>query len=306
MKKLLLILNVILAGSLTNAQTTLLDENFDSYTDFAISGFGSWLTLDLDGLPTYTGGTETPEWNNAGDPQAFIIFNPTTAGVTNATSGDEVRNFDPHSGQKYAASWSAVPAQGGPSANNDWLISPAITLGASSNTLSFWVKSLSNTYGLDKYKVGIYVGSGTPNAASNFVTISGPLSLSAPYPDWQQKTYNLDTYAGQTIRIGIQCVSSDVYMLMVDDVKVTTGTLGTSEVGAKAKSANVYPNPTKGEINIKTDKKIKSSEIFDIAGRSILSFSSQKADLSSLTKGAYVLKIEFTDGSSTSEKIIKE
>lgn len=82
--------------------------------------------------------------------------------------------------------------------------------------------------------------------------------------------------------------------------------LGTKDLNKAMSNLSVYPNPTKGEISIKSDKKIKSSEIFDIAGRSILSFSSEKADLSSLAKGAYVLKIEFTDGSSSSEKIIKE
>jgi hypothetical protein len=305
MKKVLFVVNLLSVVIFTKAQTTLLDENFDSYTDFVISGFGNWLTLDLDGLPTYTGGTDTPTWANANDPQAFQIFNPTTAGVTNASSGTEVRNFDPHSGQKYAAAWDAVPStSGGATANNDWLISPAITLGASSNTLSLWVKSLSNSYLLDKYKIGIYVGSGTPTSSANFTIISGASALSAPYPNWEQKTYNLDTYSGQTIRVGIQCVSSDNYMLMVDDVKVTTGALSTAET--LKERTEVFPNPTRGEINIKTDKKIKSSTIFDLSAKVSLKTDSKKIDLSSLPKGNYLMKIEFTDGSTVSEKIIKE
>ena len=99
MRKLLLSLGVLLGSQLIYSQTVLLDENFDSYTNFAISGFGGWTTLDLDGRNTYTGGTATATWPNANLPQAFMIFNPSAAGVTNNTTAtladDEVRNFDP-------------------------------------------------------------------------------------------------------------------------------------------------------------------------------------------------------------------
>jgi hypothetical protein len=317
MKKLLLSLSILLTGALAHSQTVLLNENFDSYTDFAISGFGAWQTLDLDLRPTYTGGgptessTWTADWPDAGSPMAFQIFNPTTAGVTNNATvipgvDLEVRNFDPHSGNKFAACWASTQPTSGTTPNNDWLISPPLTLGATANLLSFWVKSLSNSYGLERYKVGVYVGSGTPTASANFTIISGATSLTAPYPNWDQKTYPLDAYAGQTIRIGIQCVSSDVYMFMVDDVKVTTGSLATDEVSAKTKSISIYPNPTKGEINIKTDKKIKSSAVLDASGRSVLTSTSQKVDISSLPKGVYMVKVDFTDGTATTEKVIKE
>jgi len=304
MKKILLSLSLLFTAAAAQAQTVLLNENFDSYTDFVISGFGNWQTLDLDQLFTYTGGSDDPQWANAGAPMAFQIFNPTAAGVTNATSGTEVRNFDPHSGLKYAACWAGSPDL--VTANNDWLVSPAITLGASANLLSLWVKSMSNSYGLEKYKIGVYVGSGTPTTSSNFTIISGAASLTAPYPNWEQKTFNLDAYAGQTVRIGIQCVSADTYMFMVDDVKVTTGTLATGEVSASKTKTSIYPNPTKGELNIKTDKKIKTSTVLDVSGRTVLSSTTQKVDLSSLPKGAYLVKVEFADGTTSTEKVIKE
>lgn len=82
--------------------------------------------------------------------------------------------------------------------------------------------------------------------------------------------------------------------------------LGTKDLNAAISKLSVYPNPTKGEINIKSDKKIKSSEILDFSGKSILKSSSAKADISSLPKGNYMIQVEFTDGSSISEKIIKE
>ncbi|MCS3530060.1 T9SS-dependent choice-of-anchor J family protein [Chryseobacterium sp. JUb7] len=309
MKKLLLSLSLLFTAAATQAQTVLLNEDFESYTNFAITGFGGWLTLDLDQLGTYTGGSDNPDWDNAGAAMAFQIFNPSVAGVTNnatATISDpETRNFDPHSGLKYAASWAAVPAA--PiTANNDWLISPAVTLGATANLVSLWVKALSNTYTPERYRVGVYVGSGAPTSAADFTIISGATPLNAPYPNWGRVSYALDAYAGQTVRIGIQCISADKYMFMVDDVRITTGSLATDEVSASKSKTSIYPNPTKGELNIKTDKKIKTSTVLDVSGRAVLSSTTQKVDLSSLPKGSYLVKVEFTDGTASTEKVIKE
>ncbi|ALR31983.1 hypothetical protein ATE47_16300 [Chryseobacterium sp. IHB B 17019] len=304
--------------SLVNAQTVLLDEGFESYTNFAITGFGSWQTLDLDGLDTYTGGgpvvggttTWSANWANAGGPMAFQIFNLSASNATNnATSipgvDEEVRNFSPHGGLKCAVSWAGVP-DGGVNANNDWLITPVVNLGATNNVLTLWVKALSPAF-IENYKIGVYTGTGTPTTASNFTIISGTAALTAPYAAWQQVTYDLNAYAGQNIRVGIQYMASDKYMFMVDDVKITTGTaLATNEVGTKTKSVSIYPNPTKGEINIKTDKKIKSSTVVDMAGRSLIKTNAEKSDLSLLPKGTYLMQVEFTDGTSSSEKIIKE
>lgn len=315
MKRLLLSLTVFTA-SLTSAQTVLLDESFESYADFSITGFGSWQTLDLDLLDTYTGGgpvingstSWTASWNNAGDPMAFQIFNLSTSNATNnitATTGvdEEIRNFSAHTGQKVAASWAGVPTAAA-TANNDWLISPVVTLGANNNTLTLWVKALSPAY-VERYKIGVYTGTGTPTTASNFTIISTNASGVIAPTTWQQVTYNLDAYSGQNIRIGIQYMSADKYMFMVDDVKITTGVLSTNETTSKSKTT-IYPNPTKGEVNIKTDKKIKSSAIYDLSGKVVSQTNSEKINIGSFAKGTYLLKVEFADGSTQTEKIIKD
>lgn len=318
MKKIILSLSLLM-GIAAHSQTVLLDEGFETYTNFAISGFGSWSTLDLDNLNTYTGGgpviggTASPSWSanwtNAGQKMAFQIFNLSASNATNnATStaaDDEIRNFDPHGGQKCAVSWAGIPA-GGVTANNDWLITPALTLGANSNVLTFWVKALSPNF-VESYKVGVYTGTGNPTSAANFTIVSSPATSTAPFEAWQQVTINLDAYAGQTVKIGFQYMSADKYMFMLDDVKVTTAaTLSTNETAkAKAQTA-VYPNPTKGEINIKTDKKIKTTSIVDMSGKIINRNDSGKTDISSLPKGTYLLKVDFSDGTSTTEKIIKQ
>lgn len=85
-----------------------------------------------------------------------------------------------------------------------------------------------------------------------------------------------------------------------------SGSLNVSDINKNIKPFSIHPNPTKGEINIKTDSKIKSSTVFDLSGKMLLQTSSEKINVSSFAKGTYLVKVEFTDGSTKTEKIIKD
>ena len=52
MKKLLLTL-LLFVGLASNAQSTIFQDNFESYQDFIITGIGGWTMRDVDLLPTY-------------------------------------------------------------------------------------------------------------------------------------------------------------------------------------------------------------------------------------------------------------
>ncbi len=314
MRKLLLIAFITFAVN-TNAQTVLFEDSFEAYDDFIIDGIGDWITIDIDGSTTYTGGLPTgvTPWANSFLAQAYIVFNPTVAGVTNATSGSELRNFDarPNS-QKYMGSWAAVmpgAGEGGAGPNNDWLVSPVITLGASQNEVKFWVKSLSTTYGLETYRVAVYVGSGIPSGPGDFTFISGPSNLVAPYPNWEEKTFNLDAYANQSIRVGILCNSVDHYLFMVDDFSVSTATLSTQDFFAN--NLKIYPNPTKGMLNLSSSTTlINGIDVTDLNGRIVKSFklngiSQAELNVSDLNSGMYFVSVE-TDSGKGITKIIKD
>lgn len=86
-----------------------------------------------------------------------------------------------------------------------------------------------------------------------------------------------------------------------------TGSLGVNDIANQKKTQmSIYPNPTKGEVNIKTDKKIKSTSVLDLSGKVISRGNSEKVNLTSFTKGTYLIKVEFADGSTKTEKIIKD
>ncbi|QQQ26981.1 T9SS type A sorting domain-containing protein [Chryseobacterium indoltheticum] len=82
--------------------------------------------------------------------------------------------------------------------------------------------------------------------------------------------------------------------------------LGVADTSKAINVLSMYPNPTKGEVNIKTDKKIKSTTVLDLSGKVIATGSSEKANLNGFTKGTYLITVEFADGSTKTEKIIKD
>lgn len=315
MKKILL-LSALFVSTLGFSQITVFEDSFDTYNDFLITGYGQWQSLDLDLLNTYTGGTDTPTWANAGAPQAFQIFNPTTALVSNGT-GDcnttENINFTPRTGAKFAACWAGVPSSNGQTAtaNNDWMISPPISLvGATGTQLSVWYKALSDCYGTERFSIGVYVGSGTPTQTSDFTIISTlPYIQASSYTTWTERIQSLNAYNGQTIRIGIRCVSPDRYMLMIDDFKVTATTLSTDDFVSSKFS--VYPNPTNNIVNVSNTGNIQINKvaIMDINGRTVKSLNfngvtETQVNVSELNSGVYFMSIDTNEGIAT-KKIVK-
>lgn len=329
MKKLLLSILITGGFATANAQVTIFEDSFETYPEFTINGFGNWTVLDLDGLPTYVGGRDEDNWQatwpNAYQPQAFMVFNPLTAtgvlpdmtptvGLTNSTTNPpETRNFDPRTGAKYAAAWAASPStSGGATANNDWLISPVITLGPSNNELSFYVKSLSDSYGLEKYRVGVYTGTGMPTQTSDFTVISAGIpALTAPYGVWTLNTFSLSAFNNQSVRIGIRYVSADVYMFMVDDFKVTSSALGINDV--LASKFSTFPNPVSDVLTLSSGEGVQISgiQITDLNGRVIKTLkysdaiSEMQVNVSDLSAGMYLLNISSNQGTAT-KKIVKK
>ena len=181
----------------TTPPPTGFTDGFETYENFALT-FAPWTTVDVDQSTTY--GMTGITWTNAYAAQAYMIFNPsaTTPAVTDLAT---------HSGAKMAASFASTTPP-----NNDWMMSPPITI-AANDVVKFWARSYVSTYGLERFKVGV---STTGTAPANFTIISGTNYIQAPIT-WTEYTYALNAYAGQTVRIGIQCLSNDAFIFCVDD-----------------------------------------------------------------------------------------
>lgn len=76
---------------------------------------------------------------------------------------------------------------------------------------------------------------------------------------------------------------------------INNATLQTTAVN-KNNNLNIYPNPTKGDVNIEASSKIKSVEIFDIQARIIqkqIGINPEKTKISihNANAGVYIFKV---------------
>ena len=67
---------------------------------------------------------------------------------------------------------------------------------------------------------------------------------------------------------------------------------------------SIFPNPTKGMISIKAEG-IVNVAVLDIKGRKIYSGKENKIDLSSQTKGIYIVKVTTNKGVSVEKIVLK-
>jgi len=196
-------------------------QDFESFSDFSLV-FSPWTTRDVDGSLTYgiTGFT----FPHSGEAMSFIVFNPSQ---TTPSLLDDAAIL-PHTGERFAACFASQLH-----ANDDWLISPKIELGAN-GFIKFWVKSYTSAYGLERYRVGV---STTNTEPSSFTIISDGSYLEAPADAWQQKQFDLSAYEGQDVYIGIHCVSRDAFIFMVDDIEIISQPVATSTLTGKVSDA---------------------------------------------------------------------
>lgn len=180
-------------------------DGVEDYEAFSISEAGDWKFVDRDGGITMSGigaGTTIIQWPNAGEPQSFIVFNPSLAGDG---SIDMTQLIAPRSGEQC---FICFAARGG---NDDWLISPQLS--GRAQTVRFYAKT-AYTYDLDE-KFEVWASQTTADVES-FTIISGdkPIVVNS-YSDWNKYEYALPE---GTKFFAIRCVSYEQTGLMIDDI----------------------------------------------------------------------------------------
>lgn len=102
-------------------------------------------------------------------------------------------------------------------AHDDFLVTPAITVVAGVNDrLTYFVKNQDPNY-VESYAVKL---STTTATAAAFTTV---LTANAPAPNkWTFFSVDLSAYVGQTVYVGFQATSADMFRLLFDDVSSDT------------------------------------------------------------------------------------
>ena len=85
----------------------------------------------------------------------------------------------------------------------------------------------------------------------------------------------------------------------------TTSSLGTNDVKNKL-NISISPNPAKDFINIQSDGKIKSVEIYNLHGQKLITTTQKQISISSLSSGIYLVRVEDDKNNTTTKKIIKK
>ncbi len=101
-------------------------------------------------------------------------------------------------------------------ANDDWLITPPITVEDSAHVLVWWAASQeTDPIWLESYQV--WISTTTADISSFTDSIYGETDVP---PEWSRKVFSLAPYYGETIYIAWRCTSFDDFVLKVDDVHI--------------------------------------------------------------------------------------
>lgn len=204
-----------------NTEKPAFYDNFENYDAFAIN-FGDWTGIDGDKI---SAAALQGDYPNRGVRQYAQIMNPLTVEPMWYYDYPVLRAYE---GKQYVG----FTRTGSGEANDDWLISPEITVGTD-NVLSFMAKAA------DKYleKFVVYITTKTDNPTkTDFKQLSTGNYESVDYKWWHEMQYDLSSYAGKKVKIAIRYIGEanmgGAFMLMVDDFYV--GQVNTTEQEAKA------------------------------------------------------------------------
>lgn len=211
-------------------------------------------------------------------------------GDGNSWRSEEATDEKPaHSGNFSYTSESYINYVGALTPDN-WLITPALAIPAEGATLAWWVAAQDPNYPADHYEVKV----STSATMNTFTTVHEETIASG---DWEERTVNLNNYAGQTIYIAfVHNNCTDNFRMKIDDISVTPG------VGIRDNdnTVSVYPNPANNVINVNASSNINTIEVFNMMGQKVAAFDANNTtaniNVSTLANGIYTMRITTENG----------
>ncbi len=192
-----------------NVEKPVFEDDFESYDAFATT-FGEWTGIDGDKLAA---APLVGSYPNRGVLQYAQIINPLKVDPTWWYSYPVLR---PRSGNQYVG----FTRTNSGAANDDWLISPAVTLG-NENNLTFYAKAADASP--ERFQVYITEKVDNPQQA-DFTRLDAGNYEQVDYKQWHLMKYSLAAYAGKTIKFALRYIGDyntlGSFMLMIDDVRI--------------------------------------------------------------------------------------
>lgn len=261
-------------------------ESFENQAPFSqsIPGF---IIRDLDMSATWA-------WNNVdfpgeGSPIGWMVFAP-------SQTQPPLANVSAYSGSQMLAAMSATNPP-----NNDWLILPNLRPGTNSQ-FSFWARSFTSAFGLERLKVMISLGDSLPQS---FIPLSGEAWYGIP-ATWTLYEFDLSAYANQDIFLALNCVSMDAFALFIDNLQVRGEGGYLDHESAVAAVPKPYPNPARKSFMLKSEDYFDLS-IYNLRGQHLATRQKVKEFHSqdiSLQPGIYLIRMQTQTQVKTFKQVI--
>ncbi|MCT2406656.1 T9SS type A sorting domain-containing protein [Chryseobacterium antibioticum] len=150
-------------------------------------------------------------------------------------------------------------------------------------------------------------GGSTWTVLQTWNNANGPSNTSTAY------SYNLTSYTGANTIFAFYASDGSVndpedYEFFVDNFKVESASLATSEVSKAKEDIKAYPNPFTDVLNISKADLVKSVSVSDVSGRLVKTIDtpSSALHLGDLKQGLYFVTLNMKDGSKQMIKAIKK
>ncbi len=268
LKQIALFSGVLISALSAQAQTTLLDENFQQGIP------ASWTTVKNDSYTAVQSQFNVPEaWIAMADP------NNTTDTVAAATSYFTVA-------QKASR----------------WLITPPLTIGTYGNYLKWNARSLDPSYP-DTYQVLI---STTDTQLASFNDTLARVEFE--WEEWTQHEVNLTEQGynnSETIYIAFVLETQGGFDLFVDSVNVRKDDPLALDEQTIPADVTIYPNPTSNYIHFSAEN-LKHVAIYNTTGT--LVYSQEKANPVSMEhfdQGMYLVRMTTNKGQTITKRVQK-
>lgn len=99
-----------------------------------------------------------------------------------------------------------------------------------------------------------------------------------------------------------------IYNYVISDADATSlysnNVLSSEKFNSQNLKATIYPNPASTNFTIEMENEVKSVEIYSIQGQKVLTSKAKNVNVSNLSKGMYLVRIEDTNNTIATQKLI--
>lgn len=196
---------------------------------------------------------------------------------------------DAHSGTSVAGSRSFSATALTP---DNWLITPQLSVNSTSDSITYWVKTMDPAYPAEHYAVLV---STTGINTSDFTTTLYESTLTSADGIWNRKAFSLSAFTGQQVYVAFRHYNcTDNFMLVIDDV---TGPALAIATGLEEQSSvfTIFPNPAHNSLQINAKTNIDEIKVLNIIGEVIfdsnVDVKTFTLNTSSFNQGTYLLHV---------------